>query len=42
MYTYVYILHTYSDIYEAEGFWAQRERERKRERQGERERVRER
>ncbi len=36
MYTFVYILHTCSDIYEAEGFCAHRERERKRERKRER------
>jgi hypothetical protein len=42
MYTYVYILHTYSDIYEAEGFYAQGERKREREREREREKEKER
>jgi hypothetical protein len=40
MYTYAYILHTCSDIYEAEGFWAHRAREEERER--EKEKVKER
>ncbi len=41
MYTYVYTIHTYSDIYEAEGYYTQGERKRERERERKRERERE-